>query len=353
MSHPLLKRRENLVFYAAVWGIVIVLHALILNINQGVNWLWSLQDSLVFNLLFAALGLGIWYPCSYTPPGKTAAAKLVVSHVAAGVIVVLLWLSISHFMLTNLIIDAPAYESFLRQSLVWRAVAGLLFYLTIIAFYYVLIYSENLHKQAMRETELRALVKDAELRSLKFQINPHFIFNSLNSIYSLTMSNPKKAGEMTTKLGDYLRYTLATGDKQTSKLREELNSVRTYLEIEKVRFGDKIAYSEQIDPDCLESAIPCMLLQPLFENAIKHGVYESLQPVQIRLTCNSGDAFIVIALENTFEPGTPSRKGEQIGLTNTADRLHKMYNRRDLLNIVRADNMFRVSIKIPRTQDGR
>jgi len=148
---------------------------------------------------------------------------------------------------------------------------------------------------------MKTLVKEAELKSLKFQINPHFIFNSLNSINSLTMSDPQKAGAMTIKLSDYLRFTLSKNEKQKSKLKEEIDSTKLYLDIEKVRFGDKIEYVEEIQKKCLDVQVPSMILQPLFENAIKHGVYESLDKVGIKFSCSLNGDYLKVVVENEFD----------------------------------------------------
>lgn len=347
MSHPVLKRKENILAYFSVWAIVAVLHALILVGNQHLEWSWAVRDSLVFNTLFSAFALGIWYTCQYTSPATTPTNKILLTHVFAATLVILMWLGAGYYIMMKTLPPDHAYGQFLRTSLIWRTAVGLLLYIVMIAFYYMFIYAENLHKQELREAELQTLVKDAELRSLKFQINPHFIFNSLNSIYSLTMTAPQKAGEMTTKLSDFLRYSLTKSESQTSSLREEIRSVRTYLEIERVRFGDKIRYSENIDEACLQASVPSMLLQPLFENAIKHGVYESLEPVPISFSCSPQNDFLRIVVENTFDPEATGRKGEGIGLQNIRYRLQKLYNRTDLLDISKKDNLFRVSIKIP------
>ncbi|MFQ5486807.1 MAG: sensor histidine kinase [Desulfobacterales bacterium] len=191
------------------------------------------------------------------------------------------------------------------------------------------------------------MIKEAELKSLKFQINPHFIFNSLNSINSLTVTNPQKAGDMTIKLADYLRSTLSKNEQQKVKLKEELDSVKLYLDIETIRFGDKIKYLESVQPECLEQTIPSMILQPLFENAVKHGVYESLENVEITFSCSLNQTFLKIQIENQFDPETEPRKGEGIGLRNIRERLEKTYSIHDLMKIEKENGLFTVKLFIP------
>jgi len=224
---------------------------------------------------------------------------------------------------------------------------GLMFYFVIISLYYVYIFSAKLNERLLRESELKALVKEAELRSLKFQLNPHFIFNSLNSLNSLTLSDPERASEMTVKLGDYLRTTLSRTDKQKSTLGEELDSARLYIDIEKVRFGDKIDYREDIGSNCLDLAVPSMIIQPLLENAIKHGVYESLAKVTIKVTARKNGRFLKLNVENNFDPEAVPREGDGIGLRNVRERLEKMYNRFNLVDIENSGDSFSVKLMIP------
>jgi two-component system, LytTR family, sensor kinase len=128
---------------------------------------------------------------------------------------------------------------------------------------------------------LKSLVKEAELHALKSQINPHFLFNSLNSISSLTMTDPLKAQEMVINLSSLMRYSLKHDQVDKVPFSEELKNNQLYLQIEKVRFGNKFNAVFDIDDKCLNANIPNMILQPLYENAIKYGVYEATEPVDI------------------------------------------------------------------------
>ncbi len=346
MKHPIL-RQKNLAFYIVSWFVISIIHALFLKFGQNTSWYWAFIDSLVFNLLYAALALSFWSMCKSISIQNLKILKLIENHGAAAVFSSLIWFGLSYALLINLFFIEESYRVFLRGSLVWRMLIGVLFYFLSVSFYYVYIYSVNFKEQLIKEAELKTLVKEAELKSLKFQINPHFIFNSLNSINSLTMSNPQKAGEMTIKLSDYLRFTLSKNEKQESKLKEEIDSVKLYLDIEKVRFGDKINYVEEIQDECLDVAVPSMILQPLFENAIKHGVYESLNKVKIRFSCSLNGDYLKTVLENEFDLETSIQKGEGIGLKNIKERLEKTYSKTNLIKIEKESNIFRVKLFIP------
>ena len=190
-------------------------------------------------------------------------------------------------------------------------------------------------------------VKDAELALLKSQFRPHFVFNSLNSISSLTITKPKNARDMIAKLSEYLRYTMQHDEESLSSWKDELSSVESFLEIEQIRYGERLEFSINGDPKCLEAKIPTLLLQPVVENAIKYGVYESTEPVLIKLdgTCNS--EILEITVTNPYDQDAMPEKGNGIGLLNLKKRMALLYSRRDLVSIRDDGKRFTVEIKIP------
>jgi len=220
-------------------------------------------------------------------------------------------------------------------------------YAIVVSFYYLISYYSESQERALKESELKSLVTQAELRSLKFQINPHFIFNSLNSMSALTEIDPKKAKEMIIKLADFLRYILANNEREKNKLSEELKNIRIYLDIEKTRFEEKFDYSEQLEKECHNAEIPNMILQPLFENVIKHAVYETFDKVLLTLKCSFNDGYLKIELVNNFDESSKSRKGTGVGLKSINDRLNLIYRRNDLMEVKKEKGIFSVTLFIP------
>jgi len=218
-------------------------------------------------------------------------------------------------------------------------------------FYFLYIFYQNLMEKTAREAELKTLIKEAELKSLKYQLNPHFIFNSLNSISSLTIMDPGRAREMVIKLASFLRSTLNENEKQMNELGDELKNVKLYLDIEKIRFGDKFDLVTEIKDDCLKIKVPNMIFQPLFENAIKYGVYESLEKVFIKVRCSSENNYLKFSVENNFDEEATPRKGKGIGLTNIKNRLSLIYNQDNLISVEKRKNIFTANVFIP--LDGR
>lgn len=347
MSNPFISNKKIRALYFSIWFFISQAQVLLLTYFLNVKLLNAYCDSLVFNFLYMALGLSFWFTVSFNSLENYSTAKVFLNHIAAAVITSGLWILIGYYTIINLITGDKVYSEFLLKSLVWRFLIGILFYTVIIAVDYVIIYYNNFQEKLLKEVELNALVKEAELKTLKYQINPHFIFNSLNSISSLTISNPLQAQEMTIKLSSFLRSILSKNEKQKNKLTEEINNAKLYLDIEKVRFAEKFEFIEDIKIECKELEVPSMILQPIFENAIKHGVYESLDKVTIKLSCGMEKEYFKITVENNFDPESIPRKGEGIGLKNIRNRLKLIYNQENLLTVQKDTNLFRVNIFIP------
>ncbi len=205
----------------------------------------------------------------------------------------------------------------------------------------------NLSEKNAREARLESLVKETELKMLRSQINPHFLFNSLNSISSLTITDPEKARDMVIKLSEFMRYALSKKDEQPVSLRSELENLRLYLDIEKVRFGDRLSTEENIDENCLEIKMPVMLLQPLYENAIKHGVYESTEVVSIKTKVSCKDGYLEIIISNNYDLMPSSAKGTGTGLSNVTRRLDLFYGNRASIKTTKENGIYSVTLFIP------
>jgi len=347
MSNPFISNKKIRALYFSIWFFISQAQVLLLTYFLNVKLLNAYCDSLVFNFLYMALGLSFWFTVSFNSLENYSTSKVFLNHIAAAIITSGLWILIGYYAIINIITGDKVYSDFLLKSLVWRFLIGILFYTVIIAVDYVIIYYNNFQEKLLKEVELKALVKEAELKTLKYQINPHFIFNSLNSISSLTISNPLQAQAMTIKLSSFLRSILSKNEKQKNKLIEEINNAKLYLDIEKVRFAEKFEFIEDIKIECKEMEVPSMILQPILENAIKHGVYESLDKVTIKLSCGMEKEYFKITIENNFDPESIPRKGEGIGLKNIRNRLKLIYNQENLLTVQKDTNLFRVNIFIP------
>lgn len=347
LSNPILNKPKNLLFYILFWMVIISLNFLLLYIGFKLKLETAIIDSLVFYSILGAMGLSFWYPTKYISLEDNRKVKFVINHFISGVISSAIWLAAGYFIINNIFNYSNDFSAFFSNTLIGRFIIGALFYYLITSYYYLFIYYNNLQEKIAREAQLKNLITQAELKTLKFQINPHFIFNSLNSMSALTTINPDKAREMILKLADFLRFTLANNEKQKNTLGEELKNIRLYLDIEKIRFDDKFEFLENIDNDCLDCKIPNMILQPLFENVIKHAVYDALEPIKLKMTCNRIDNSLRIILENNFETGSSTNRNTGIGIKNIQNRLTLMYGLNNLIEIKKGNNIFQVILIIP------
>ncbi|MEW6508530.1 MAG: histidine kinase [Bacteroidota bacterium] len=348
MGNPFIKNIKIFAVYLLIWVFITIIHNVVIVFLLDVKIEQAFTESIVYNTLYFLLGISLWYTVSYNTLENYTAVKIFMNHSAAAVITSAVWVLAGYYILISIYDEDAYYKTYLFNSGIWRFMIGILFYSITVAVDYVIIYYHNFQQKLFRESELNALVKEAELKSLKYQINPHFIFNSLNSISSLTLSNPEKAREMTIKLSAFLRSTLSKNEKQKSKLTDEISNASLYLDIEKVRFSDKIEFVQELKSDCMDLEIPSMILQPLFENAVKHGVYESLDKVVIKLKCSPDKEYLKIIVENNYDPESVPRKGEGIGIKNIQQRMKLIYNQDNLLTVEKLNGLFRVIIYVPR-----
>jgi len=344
--NPILKSPKSILLYLLFVLAIAVLYINLISLEGNASFTIRLVDGIAFNLLIAALGLSFWYSSVYLSIENNQITKIILTHFGGGILISVVWLALGYFAVISIINDTDMFGNFFIKTIKSRFIIGILYYFLLTAFYYVVIYYSEFQERTVKETELKNLVTEAELRSLKFQINPHFIFNSLNSMSALTEIDPKKAKQMIIKLADFLRYTLANNDRQQNTLNEELKNIKLYLDIEKIRFDDKFIYVEELHEECGKTEIPSMILQPLFENAIKHAVYETLDAVTIKLTCTKQDDFLKITLCNNFE-GESHKKGAGVGLKNIKDRLSLIYQQDNLMEIKKESGKFIVNIFIP------
>ncbi len=207
---------------------------------------------------------------------------------------------------------------------------------------------QNHKENEQRKTDAERLAREAELYNLRQQLQPHFLFNSLNSIIALIGRKPEEARNMTFQLSDFLRGTLRKDDQQLIPLNDELEHLQLYLQIEKVRFGHRLETSVTCDDACKDMLLPAMILQPLVENAIKFGLYDTTGSVRISIHAACTHHLLEIAVQNPFdaENNTP-RTGTGFGLRGVQRRLYLLFGRTDLLHTHTSANLFTSTINIP------
>jgi len=342
----LLKIKWKLI-YPGLWIVVGVVNFFVLKESPGITVQNAWVDSLVFNLIYFVIGIGLWYMVRYSDLNKRSIGELAFSHLTAATFVLLGWLGPSYLLLKWIFSLDDAYIQFLNDSLTVRLVAGILIYLAIVTTYYLIINYRELKEQKNKESELKGLLKESELNLLRSQIRPHFLFNSLNSISSLTITNPEKAQDMVIKLSAFMRYSLDSANQILSSMERELYHADLYMDIEKIRFGNRLNLEKNVDPAAESWEVPAMILQPLLENSVKYGVYEATEPITISLDVSLENGLLKIRVVNPYEEESVRHKGTGTGLKNIEQRLIHLYGRSDLMKVVKSNQFFLVELKIP------
>ncbi len=219
--------------------------------------------------------------------------------------------------------------------------------------YFIYHYIEKSRRQQLDTLKLEALIKELELKTIKAHINPHFIFNSLNSIRALVDENPERARKAITELSNILRSSMQADKSETVTLEKELYIVKDYLALENMRFEDRLKIEYSVDEDTLDQPVPPMMLQTLVENAIKHGISRQINGGVVRVISGFKGNYHELAVENT---GNLNGKlnGEGFGLSSTTDRLNLLYGNKAKFEIRQATpSLVEAKVSIPLETDIR
>ena len=211
-------------------------------------------------------------------------------------------------------------EHFLYNAIWW-----FWFYFSWTTAYLALSYSVTVQEQERHATDLAVQAQEAQVRALRYQINPHFLFNTLNAIAALVRDAPAKGEQMVLQLSDFFRRSLAVNPMEDLTLSEEVDLQRLYLEIERTRFPDRLQFDVELGPGTAEAKVPALLLQPLVENAVKHGVARSEAPTRISVRARLDGPVLEIVVENDGKPQGQDSAGEKVGLRNVAERLFSRF----------------------------
>jgi len=346
MSSSLFSITKFRLIFIFCWLVMMADNAMVLNFF-GLPWEAAFIDSAIANtlLLFACL-LVMNTLRYYLPKGKQY-----INIFSICIFLTIIWLLISKWLLKISLGHYPGYTDLLHHSLSIRfSIAFLL--LGCITMISILWYNQQEQKEMdERKTDSEKLAREAELFKLRQQLQPHFLFNSLNSINALIGNRPEEARKMLQQLSDFLRGTIKKEETQWVTLQEELQYLQLYLDIEKVRFGNRLATEITVEENIRELKMPALLLQPVMENAIKFGLYDTTGDTIIHLSAIKEKNNLVIRVQNPFDPETSSpRQGTGFGLQSVERRLYLLFARKDLLTTEAKDNTFITVVKIPQAK---
>lgn len=347
--HPFFRNRKVLVTYLLAWIALGGIFSLVGFYSFGADALSLMIFILPLVELFGIVALSSYYLCRAFPLQTTSTIILVVLFTASAAIVGSFCAAFGYAwarLVDRMDIGIPIAMEQRPFALLSIWVGGFLVFLLMSAVHYLIISFEYTREAEKQSLAFQVLAQEAELRALRAQLNPHFLFNSLNSILSLISSNPTEAEHMIRKLADFYRKGLKHGATETIPLKEELNIIDDYLAIEKVRFGDRLVVQTSIAEEALQFPVPSLILQPLIENAVRHGIAQCLSRGTISINAFLKKSFLHIRIENSQE-GKSSKRGTGTGLRNVRYRLKALYGNSAQLYIEPSDTTFAVEVILP------
>ncbi len=344
MQKPISEQSKRYVIHASSW-IICVLYFLIvygLLLWSSIAKVSAAYDAAIGALTMTGFSYLIYSTLQFYLPNNKNYWKLF--SMAA------IFSAISVIIIRFLILQLSPDDNliYLNFSLPFRFVINFLIITCVMTINVFWNIQEELVFNKKRKDESERMVRDAELYNLRQQLQPHFLFNSLNSIIALIGSKPTEARNMVFQLSDFLRGTMRKDEKQFTTVEEEINHLSLYLDIEKVRFGHRLSTEFDYNEDVFGAKIPVMILQPLVENAIKFGLYNVTDQVIIKTKIELENNLLTIQISNPFEEDQPDqKKGTGFGLTSIQRRMYLLFGRTDLLQTTVDENTFISTLRIP------
>jgi LytS/YehU family sensor histidine kinase len=352
--HPILARPGRLAAYTAIWIPLGILLASLLAIQGALGWRDALLVAVPLSVAYGFLSLSSWYVTGGAPVDRVGPARVAVTAIVSSFLSAAVWLLLARGWM-GLVVSLVRHEDVpgsFRTGAPTLFGFGFLLYLLSMAVSYLAAAFAASREAEHRGLELQVLAREAELRALRAQIDPHFLFNSLQSISALTTADPAAARRMCLLLADFLRDTLALGARRRIPLASELSLAERYLAIEQVRFGDRLRVAVDAPPDTRDVELPPLLLQPLVENAVTHGIAHVLDGGTIRLTARARPGVLTLSVENPCDPDRPSGRGTGLGLRNVRSRLHSEYGEEAALRTEELAGLFVVRMDVPSARRG-
>jgi hypothetical protein len=350
--HPILGRAGRLLTYLGAW---LFLGALLAGVftRLGLTWAEALALLLPSLLVYSFVCLSAWYVSRATPLSTSSISRVLGSSGLAALVAGTVWLGLVRAwigLLDQIPGSATAGARYDQQMPILFAL-GVLLFLLALAVHYALLALEAAREAERHRLELEVLTRDAELRALRAQVDPHFMYNSLNSISALTASDPAGARRMCLMLAEFLRNTLNVSSRDRIPLDEELTLAERFLKIEQVRFGSRLQIERRVDESALHCRVPPLLLQPLVENAVTHGIAELLEGGVIRLDVTRVNGTFSIKLENPCDVDRPRFRPGGMGLDNVRRRLAAAFGRAANIETRAEKGLFRVELSLPCSTD--
>jgi hypothetical protein len=345
--HPILADRQRLRLHLLAWVLVGAMLGLLVQSILGTALTASMVFALPLGIVAAPISLSAWYLCRAIPVTRTAAPRLAFTAFVAALLTASLWALVGQFWwdaLARLGFELP--ESGRAALFALLAGLGALAYLVAVTAHYAMQAFEDSMLAGRRALEAQVAERDAELRALRSQVDPHFLFNCLNSVAGLIGPDPESARRMCQRLADFLRDSLSVGREARIPLGREIALARQYLGIEQVRFGRRLAVSADVTEEAASVPVPPLILQPIVENAVRHGIATLLDGGTIGIEARRTGSQALVVVTNPRDSERTS-SGTGFGLDIVRRRLEAGFAGRASLVIEAGAGGYRVSLTMP------
>jgi hypothetical protein len=338
--HPILQSWRRFGIWMAAWIPLGAILVLVAHLSGRLTVLESLAVMTPAIVVMAFVCLSPFYVCRSLPLRSAPRQKILLNHLTAALILTGGVMLVGRFAASLLTPSFERLDQRFGSAVPVLAVVVLMIYFVAVALHYA-----ALELEASRRAEIYA--REAQLKALKAQVNPHFLFNSLNSISALTTIDAGQAREMCVRLADFLRTSLRLGERVTVSFAEEMALMKMYLDVEQVRFGGRLRLKQEIDPACSDCDVPALLIQPLVENAVKHGIAMMAEGGEIFLSGQRGHDWLRFSISNPYDPEAPSTGRNGLGLRNIRDRLESRYGGSARMDIKVEERLYSVMLTLP------
>lgn len=352
--HPILARPSRVAAYLAIWAPLGLLLAALLAFQHLFAWTESVIVAVPLAITYGFLCLSAWYVAGGSPVDRAGGVRVAATAAVAAFMSSALWLLIARgwLELVGQVRGWPPVAPAFRLAAPTLFGFGFLSYLLAMAASYLAAAFAASREAERRGLALQVMAREAELRALRAQIDPHFLFNSLQSISALTTADPAGARRMCLMLADFLRDTLSLGARARIPLASELALAARFLAIEQMRFGDRLRV--EIAGGAAETCeVPSLILQPLIENAVTHGIAHRLEGGTVRVSAERHAASIAISVDNPCDPDRPSGRGAGVGLQNVKQRLRTLYGTEASVATEERGGRFVARLQLPIEQGSR
>ena len=352
--HPIFHSARHLIFVASLWLALsfIISYSLHYDLEIKLSDSLALFLPLLFTYFFFCIAN--YFICLRLPIRQTSFPRLFTTQLAGMVSTVLMWLALAALYSYTLdkISDTDLFLLFF-DSLVLLAIIGAILYCFWILAHYIYLMAEQHDHMQRAELQQRLLISQTELQAVKATVHPHFLFNSLNTLANLALVDPKKVHDLCLKMAEFLRYSVSYGKKETATIGDEIQHIKNYLSIENERYGSRLKIFIELDEDIHEEPILPLLLFPLVENSIKHGIDSSLEGGTLSVCIKQSAGTINISIVNPCDDKSRRLSGENIGLSSVRKRLNAHYGESSRLTVSKEDGSFSVHITIPADNSSR